>query len=51
MERQRPGLELFTGRLDPGLNASNQVIGFLGIGLNDSGQASTFTVYALCYTP
>ncbi len=46
-----PGLELFTGRLTPVLNASNQVIGFLGSGLNDSGESSTFRVYALCYTP
>ncbi len=43
------GLELFTGRLLPVLNATNQVIGFQGTGLNDSGQTSTFTVYALCY--
>ncbi len=42
-------LELFTGRLTPVLNASNQVIGFLGVGGNDSGQSSTFRVYALCY--
>jgi hypothetical protein len=46
-----PTLELFTGRLFPVLNASNQVIGFRGSGMNDSGQSSTFTVYALCYTP
>ena len=46
-----PGLELWTGRLTPVLNASNQVIGFLGLGGNDSGQASTFIVYSLCYTP
>ncbi len=46
-----PGLELFTGRLTPVLNASNQVVGFLGSGLNDSGESSTFRVYALCYTP
>lgn len=46
-----PGLELWIGRLVPVLNASNQVIGFLGSGGNDSGQASTFTVYSLCYTP
>jgi hypothetical protein len=46
-----PTLELFTGRLFPVLNASNQVIGFRGAGMNDSGQTSTFTVYALCYTP
>ena len=44
-------LELFTGRLTPVLNASNQVIGFRGVGGNDSGQSSTFRVYALCYTP
>jgi hypothetical protein len=44
------GLELFVGRLRPVTNATNQVIGFLGSGLNDSGQSSTFTVYALCYT-
>jgi hypothetical protein len=45
------GLELWTGRLTPVLNASNQVVGFRGSGGNDSGQSSTFTVYALCYTP
>lgn len=45
------GLELWTQRLTPVLNASNQVIGFLGSGGNDSGQSSTFRVYALCYTP
>ena len=45
------GLELWTGRLTPVLNPSNQVVGFRGSGGNDSGQASTFTVYALCYTP
>jgi len=44
-------LELWTQRLTPVLNASNQVIGFLGSGGNDSGQASTFIVYSLCYTP
>ena len=47
----KPGLELWTGRLTPILNASNQVVGFLGTGGNDSGQASTFIVYSLCYTP
>jgi hypothetical protein len=45
------GLELWIGRLVPVLNASNQVIGFLGSGGNDSGQTSTFRVYSLCYTP
>ena len=42
-------LELFTGRLTPVLNATNQVIGFKASGGNDSGNSSTFTVYALCY--
>jgi hypothetical protein len=46
-----PGLELFTGELEPQLNAQNQVVGFLAVGGNDSGQASTFTVHVLCYTP
>ena len=45
------GLELWTQRLTPVLNASTQVIGFLGSGGNDSGQSSTFIVYSLCYTP
>jgi hypothetical protein len=44
-----PGLELFTGRLTPVLNTNNQVVGFRGVGLNDTGQTSTFSVYALCY--
>jgi hypothetical protein len=41
--------ELFTGRLTPVLNSSNQVVGFRAVGGNDSGNSSTFTVYALCY--
>jgi len=45
------GRELVTGELEPQLNAQNQVIGFLGVGLNDSGTDSTFTVHTLCYTP
>jgi len=44
-------LELFTGELEPQLNPQNQVIGFLAVGANDSGQSSTFTVHSLCYTP
>jgi hypothetical protein len=44
-------LELFTGRLTPIQNSANQVIGWRGVGGNDSGQTSTFTVYALCYRP
>ncbi len=42
-------LELWTGRLTPIQNSANQVIGWRGVGGNDSGQTSTFTVYALCY--
>jgi hypothetical protein len=45
------GRELMTGELEPQLNAQNQVVGFLGVGLNDSGNNSTFTVHALCHTP
>jgi len=44
-------LELYTLELEPQLNPQNQVVGFLGVGGNDSGQSSTFTVHALCYTP
>jgi hypothetical protein len=46
-----PALELWTSELEPILNAQNQVIGFGAVGGNDSGQTSTFTVHALCYTP
>ncbi len=45
------GRELMTGELEPQLNAQNQVVGFLAVGLNDSGNNSTFTVHVLCYTP
>ena len=45
------GRELMTGEIEPQLNAQNQVIGFLAVGLNDSGNSSTFTVHVLCYTP
>ncbi len=43
--------ELVTSELQPVQNAQTQVVGFSGVGINDSGQTSTFTVYALCYTP
>jgi hypothetical protein len=46
-----PNLALYTMELEPQLNPQNQVVGFLGVGGNDSGQSSTFTVHALCYTP
>jgi hypothetical protein len=42
-------LELFTGRLTPVLNTTNQVVGFRAVGGNDGAGTSTFTVYALCY--
>jgi hypothetical protein len=42
-------LELFTGRLTPIQNPSNQVIGFRGVGGNDGAGTSTFRVYSLCY--
>jgi hypothetical protein len=44
------GRELVTGELEPQLNAQNQVVGFLGVGGNDSGNTSTFTVHVLCFT-
>ena len=46
-----PGLELYTSELEPLLNPQNQVTGFAAVGANDSGQASTFRVHILCYTP
>lgn len=45
------GRELMTGEIEPMLNAQSQVIGFLAVGLNDSGTDSTFTVHVFCYTP
>jgi hypothetical protein len=45
------GRELVTGEIEPQLNPQNQVIGFLAVGGNDSGNSSTFTVHVLCYTP
>ena len=44
-------LRLVTQELEPKTNAQNQVVGFEGVGGNDTGESSTFTVYALCYTP
>jgi hypothetical protein len=46
-----PTYELVTSQLRPVTNAQNQVTGFSAVGINDSGQTSTFTVYGLCYTP
>jgi hypothetical protein len=44
-------LDLVTQELEPKLNAQNQVVGFEAVGGNNTGESSTFTVYALCYTP
>jgi len=41
--------ELVTSELEPQLNASSQVVGFLAAGGNDSGNSSTFTVHVLCF--
>jgi len=43
-------LELWTSEMEPVLNPQNQVIGFVAVGGNDSGQSSTFTVHVLCFT-
>jgi hypothetical protein len=44
-------LDLYTQELEPVLNATNQVVGFVAVGGNDTGESSTFTVHVLCYTP
>jgi hypothetical protein len=44
-------LELWTGEIDPILNAQNQVIGYDAVGGNHSGQTRTFTLEVLCYVP
>jgi hypothetical protein len=44
-------LKLVTQEIEPALNAQNQVIGFIAVGGNDTGESSTFTVHVLCYTP
>jgi hypothetical protein len=44
-------LRLVTQELEPKLNAQNQVVGFEGVGTNDTGESSNFTVFVLCYTP
>jgi hypothetical protein len=44
-------LALVTQELEPLLNPQNQVVGFLGVGSNDTGESSNFTVHVLCYTP
>jgi hypothetical protein len=48
---QNPGLRLFTSELRPRFDAENRLVGFEGVGANDSGQSSTFTVHVLCYRP
>jgi hypothetical protein len=42
--------ELVTVEIEPLLNAQNQVNGYVGVGGNDSGNTSTFTLHVLCYT-
>jgi len=42
---------LFTQELEPTLNSQGQVIGFVAVGGNDSGETETFTVHVLCYVP
>jgi hypothetical protein len=44
-------LRLVTQELEPVLNPQNQVVGFVAVGANDTGQSSTYTVHVLCYTP
>jgi hypothetical protein len=44
-------LELYTQELEPVLNATNHVVGFVAVGGNNTGESSTFTVHVLCYTP
>jgi hypothetical protein len=44
-----PDLELFTGEIEPQLNASGQVVGFMAIGVNGTTDSSTFTLHVLCY--
>lgn len=44
-------LALVTQELQPALNAQNQVVGYVGVGGNDTGESSNFTVHVLCYTP
>lgn len=43
--------ELVTSEVAPQSNAQNQVVGFSAVGINNSGQTSTFRVHVLCYTP
>jgi hypothetical protein len=44
-------LRLVTQEIEPLLNAQNQVVGFVAVGGNDTGESSNFTVHVLCYTP
>jgi hypothetical protein len=43
-------LKLVTQELEPILT-NGQVTGFVGVGGNDSGESSIFTVHVLCYVP
>jgi hypothetical protein len=44
-------LALVTQELEPALNPQNQVIGFVAVGGNDTGESSNFTLHVFCYTP
>jgi hypothetical protein len=44
-------LELYTGEIEPQLNAQNQVVGYSAVGVNGTTGASNFTLHVLCYTP
>lgn len=46
-----PLYELVTSEIEPVFNIQNQLVGFSAVGINNSGQTSTFTVHVLCYTP
>ena len=42
--------ELVTGELEPLVNPQGQPGSYVGVGGNDSGNSSTFTVHVLCFT-
>lgn len=44
-------LRLFTQEIEPVLNPQNQVIGYVAVGGNNTGESSNFTLHVLCYTP
>ncbi len=47
-----PNLELYTGEVEPQLNAQNQVVGFVAVGVNGTSRTTaTSPLHVLCYTP